>query len=96
MAKKVKKGSTWDEIGEVIGTKIKNGCCEGEVKKNWFSKGCSTATGCGGAIYGLGFLGALFYFVTTATSFWAIVIGIIKAIFWPGVIVYGILKFLGM
>ncbi|HNV00807.1 MAG TPA: hypothetical protein PKK60_00065 [archaeon] len=95
MAKsKKKKEPTWDQIGEAIGNKIEKEC---EVKdKNWFSRGCSQASGCGGAIYGLGFLGALFYFITTATSITAGIIGVIKAIFWPGVIVYGLLKFLGM
>lgn len=52
--------------------------------------------GCGGAIYGLGFLGALVYYLTTATSFWAGCIGIIKAILWPAFLVYGIMKFTGM
>lgn len=95
MKGKVKKESTWDEIGKAIGTKMEKGCCESE-EKNWFSKSCSSATGCGGAIYGLGFLGALFYFITTATTTLGIIIGIIKAIFWPGVIVYAALKFFEM
>jgi hypothetical protein len=95
LAVKAKKEPTWDEIGKAIGSKIEKECDEDE-KKPWF-KGCSSGgTGCGGALYGLGFLGALFYFITTATSAWGIVVGIIKAIFWPGVIVYGILKLLGM
>lgn len=91
---KAKKEPTWDEIGKAIGNKIDKEC--DSEKKSWFSKGCSSASGCGGAIYGLGFLGALVYFITTAPDFWAAVIGVIKAIFWPGVIVYGALKFLGM
>jgi len=94
MKAKAKKEPTWDEIGKSIGTKMEKGC-DGE-KKSLFSKGCSSTPGCGSAIYGLGFLGSLFYFVTTAPDFWAAVIGVIKAIFWPGVIAYGVLKFLGM
>lgn len=96
MAKKVKKKPTWDEIGEAIGSKIDEGCCESEVKKNWFGKCCSSGPSSGGAIYGLGFLGSLFYFVTTAPDFWAAVFGIVKAIFWPAFVAYGLLKFLGM
>ena len=96
MAKKVKKEPTWDQIGKAIGSKIDDGCCENKEKKNWFGKGCSTGPGCGGAIYGLGFLGSLFYFVTTAPDFWAAVIGVIKAILWPAFVTYGLLKFLGM
>jgi hypothetical protein len=51
--------------------------------------------GSGGALYGVGFLGALYYFLTTATSLTAGVIGVVKAIFWPGVLVYMLMKFLG-
>jgi len=49
----------------------------------------------GNGIYGLGFIGAAIYYISTATSFWAGLLGIIKAIFWPGFLVYGSLKFLG-
>ena len=45
-----------------------------------------------GAIYGLGMLGALVYFIQHATSFWGGIIGIIEAIFWPGVVVYKVLE----
>lgn len=51
--------------------------------------------GPGGAIYGLGFIGALVYFITTATSLWEGVLGVIKAIFWPGFLVHGLLKLIG-
>ncbi len=50
---------------------------------------------CGGGVYGLGFIGALVYYLSTANSFWVGVLGVIKAIFWPGFIVYELLKFLG-
>jgi len=49
-----------------------------------------------GAIYGLGFIGALVYYISTASSFWVGVLGVLKAIVWPGFVVYGLLKFLGM
>ncbi|HTY15397.1 MAG TPA: hypothetical protein VMC42_06790 [Methanoregulaceae archaeon] len=52
--------------------------------------------GCGGAIYGLGFLGALVYYLSTATSILGGITGVIKAILWPAFLVYGIMKFLGM
>ncbi|VVB73775.1 Uncharacterised protein [uncultured archaeon] len=55
----------------------------------------STKSGAGGALYGIGFLGALYYFLTTATSLTMGVVGLIKAIFWPGVLVYMLLKSLG-
>ncbi len=51
---------------------------------------------CGGALYGLGFIGAAIYYVSNATSFWMGVLGILKAIVWPAIIVYGLLKQLGI
>lgn len=48
-----------------------------------------------GAVYGLGFIGAAVYYLGSAPTFWAGVIGIIKALLWPGFIVYELLAFLG-
>jgi hypothetical protein len=45
------------------------------------------------AIYGLAFLGALFYFLSHATTFWMGVLGVVKAIFWPGVLIYKLLEY---
>ncbi len=45
-----------------------------------------------GAIYGLGMLGALVYFIAHSTSFLDGLVGIIMAIFWPGVVVYKVLE----
>ena len=50
----------------------------------------------GNAIYGLGFIGALIYYISTATSFWAGVLGVLKAIVWPALLIYELLKYLGM
>lgn len=47
-----------------------------------------------GAVYGLGFLGAIVYFIQSATSFWDGLVGCVQAIFWPGFLVYGLLKLL--
>lgn len=44
-------------------------------------------------IYGMGLIGAAIYFVMTAPSFWMGMLGILKAIFWPAVLVYEILKY---
>jgi len=52
--------------------------------------------GCSGAIYGLGFLGAVIYYIQTATSFWMGVVGVLKALVWPAFLVYELLKYLGM
>lgn len=49
-----------------------------------------------GGIYGLGFIGAAVYYISTATGFWMGVLGFLKAIVWPVFVVYGLLKFLGI
>ena len=49
-----------------------------------------------GAIYGLGFIGALVYYISTATGFWIGVWGVLKALVWPAFLVYELLKFLVM
>lgn len=53
-----------------------------------------TAASASAPVYGLGLLGAWFYYLSTATSFWDGVLGFLKGIFWPGVLVYELLKFL--
>lgn len=47
------------------------------------------------AIYGLGLIGAMIYYISAATSFWAGVIGFLKALVWPAFLVYEALKALG-
>ena len=51
--------------------------------------------GSGGAVYGLGFIGAAIYYVSNSDTFWMGVLGILKALVWPAFLVYGLLKFLG-
>jgi hypothetical protein len=48
------------------------------------------------AIYGFGFIGALIYFIQHATSFGMGVLGFLKALVWPAVLVYKLLEFLKM
>lgn len=62
-------------------------------KKDVCCKGGNGA--CGGALYGLGFIGAVIYYISGAVGFWAGVIGILKALVWPAFVVYELLKFLG-
>lgn len=54
---------------------------------------CYNST-CAGGIYGLGFIGAVIYYVSTAVSLWGGVLGVLKAIVWPAFLVYEALKFL--
>lgn len=55
----------------------------------------SCTASCGGGFYGLGFIGALVYYISTATSFWNGVFGVVKALLWPGFLIYDLLKFIG-
>jgi len=47
-----------------------------------------------GGIYGMAFIGALVYFIQQATSFWIGVLGFLKALFWPAVLMYKLLEYL--
>ena len=53
---------------------------------------CAAPTG---AVYGLGFLGAVIYYISTATSFWQGVLGFLKALVWPAFLVYELLGSVG-
>jgi hypothetical protein len=46
------------------------------------------------AVYGLGLIGAAVFYISTATSFWIGVLGVLKAIVWPAFLVYESFKFL--
>jgi hypothetical protein len=50
----------------------------------------------GGAVYGLGLIGALVYFIQTATSFWDGVYGVFQSLVWPAFLVWGLLDSLKM
>ena len=58
------------------------------MKKNICGSGCSSA------IYGLGLVGAVVYFIGSATSFWMGVLGVLKALVWPAFLVYYLFEFL--
>lgn len=47
-----------------------------------------------GAVYGLGLIGAAIYFISQATGFWIGVLGFLKALVWPVLLVYEAFKFL--
>jgi hypothetical protein len=49
-----------------------------------------------GPIYGMAFLGALVYYIHMATGFWEGVLGVLKAVFWPGVLIYKVYELLKM
>ena len=49
-----------------------------------------------GAVYGLGMIGAAIYFISHATTFWAGVVGFLKALVWPAFLVYEAFKHFGI
>jgi len=63
-------------------------CCG----KNSKYKNSQNMCGGGGAVYGLGVIGAGIYFIQHANTFWMGVLGILKAIVWPAFIVFKLLE----
>lgn len=53
--------------------------------------GQGAGTAGAGAVYGLGLIGALVYYIAGATSFWDGVWGVIQALVWPAFFVYGVM-----
>lgn len=52
------------------------------------------SNGVSSGIYGLAFVGAVVYFIQHATTFWEGVLGLIKAVVWPAMIMYKVLELL--
>jgi hypothetical protein len=52
--------------------------------------------GAGGAVYGLGFVGAFIYYVQLSTTFMEGMIGLLKALVWPAFLIYKVFNMLGM
>jgi hypothetical protein len=51
-------------------------------------------SGAADAVYGLGLIGALVYYLQHGHGFWGVVLGILKAIVWPAFLVYDAFKHL--
>ncbi|GAA4607190.1 hypothetical protein BJY16_006202 [Actinoplanes octamycinicus] len=49
----------------------------------------------GGAVYGLGLIGALVYYIGAADGFWQGALGVLKAFVWPAFVVHDLLRLLG-
>jgi hypothetical protein len=60
------------------------------------AKNVSAGGASGGGVYGLGFIGAVVYFIQTANGFWDGVLGILMALVWPAFMVYEIFKLVGL
>ena len=53
--------------------------CYGNCGKKFSCGGC-------GGIYGVGFVGAAIYYISTASGFWVGVFGVLKALVWPAIL----------
>lgn len=53
-------------------------------------------SGASEAVYGMGLIGAWVYYISHATTLWIGLLGILKGIFWPAMLVYEALKFMNM
>jgi hypothetical protein len=95
MKKESKKEQSWEEIGKAVGKKMEKEC-DGKGCGQMFRKGNGGGCGSGGAFYGLGFLGALAYYITTAPDLAGILVGVLKALFWPAFLVFELMKYLHM
>lgn len=62
-----------------------------EFPKKWKKRGWNRM---GDTVYGLGFVGALFYFIPNAHTFGDGFMGFLKAIVWPALVVFKLLGFL--
>ncbi len=69
-------------------------CCSEMHKHDWHKKHHNNGGVHGDAIYGLGVIGALFYFLQGATTFVTVVTGIGKAFFWPAILMFKLLTYL--
>jgi hypothetical protein len=56
-------------------------------KNNWNGGNA----GAGGAVYGLGLIGAAVYYIQHASTFRDGVVGVLQAILWPAFVVYSLI-----
>jgi hypothetical protein len=50
----------------------------------------------GGGFYGLAFIGAAVYYVQQSSGFWPGVLGVLKALVWPAMLIYKVFTMLKM
>ncbi|EKD91205.1 MAG: hypothetical protein ACD_30C00039G0012 [uncultured bacterium] len=52
-------------------------------------------TGGSGAVYGMGVIGSLFYFLQHSSSLQEVLLGLVYSFFWPAVLIYKAFELLG-
>lgn len=66
-----------------------------EFWKDWGKKGKnkkSESSGGGGALYFVGFIGAVVFWMQAAVGFGAVITGFLKSLVWPAYLVYKLLE----
>lgn len=71
---------------------IKKCDCPCHLNGNCLVKNKDVKAG-GEAFYGFGFIGALIFFISTASGFWEGCLGVLKAVVWPVFMVYEAFKY---
>lgn len=66
---------------------------EKDVKACCDQKNQNAGAAGAGAVYGFGFIGAVVYFIQHADTFGAGLLGVLKALVWPALVVYQLLGF---
>lgn len=74
--------------------KMPEECCKDVMSKHRGHHNYSNHGGGGNAIYCLGVIGALFYFLQNVSGLEAVLWGIGKAIFWPAILMFKLLTYL--
>ncbi len=57
---------------------------------------CCKHAGGSSCAYGIAFIGAAIYYIQHAPDFWQGVLGVLKALVWPAMLVYNLMGFLKM
>jgi len=68
-----------------------NSAAQNQQKTKVVYKGATNAP-----IFGFGLIGAWAYYLAHAETFWMGVLGILKGIVWPAMLVYELMQYLGM
>ena len=60
------------------------------------SSGYHSGSGIVGAAYFMAFIGAAVYYISQTNTFWTGVLGFLKAIVWPAMLIYKLFEFLSV
>jgi hypothetical protein len=92
-----RKSTSHQSIEEAVEKGIERGIqntAQGFIKKHHACCSSSKDLSCkdtAGWMYFLGIVGAAVYYISAATGFWSGVLGVLKAIIWPAMLVFKLL-----